>query len=67
MHLDYWKKIFSLREKNSVRMIDWLIDWSIGRLIDWLINWSIDRSIDWLIDWLISWLIDWLSSKTAAV
>ena len=27
-------------------MIDWSIDWLIGRSIDWLIDWS----IDWLID-----------------
>ena len=53
------------------RLIDWLIDWSIGRLvdwildglIDWLIDWLIefwiDQSIDWLIDWLVDWILDW--------
>ena len=31
-------------------MIDWSIDWLIGRLADWLIDWLVGRMVGWLLN-----------------
>ena len=52
------RRLFS---KETLQLIDWLIESPLIVSLDWSIDWLIESllivfSIDWLIDWLIGYL-----------